>query len=317
MAQNIGSSGAPLERSRKHRGRRPTWTRSVPPSSFFYLVLHAYLLTFYCPENLYTTAVLLTLVPVSVPDDLTNIRCLRVHLEWIDSRAQRVVPLQQLFQLPSLPLHLRDLLSQLSSRLLIQVLLRDASMAKLYHRSWQQRQQQTVPLINSIAASLRSLLSLSSKQAHLEPLLQQIRLSPTIPSAISLANVLTKLDLSHHSPCVPLSSTVRRAARQCNQFGCTDMPALEFAPDLGDVELGWIVAEHEKFAAASSDDDKDDDEISHISFAPEHDQDESSADSGWTEILQNSANDGCHELTNEVHLQTPSDLNCIESAPCT
>ncbi len=127
----------------------------------------------------------------------------RVHLEWIDSRKEGALPLSHLLQRAPLAAHLRDLIQRASSQLLVKVLLSCSSSAELYHRCWQQRQQVTGPIISSIAASLRNLISNASQGPPLDAVLCRLDLRPSLPSIITIQNLLAQLDLATFPPTVP------------------------------------------------------------------------------------------------------------------
>lgn len=255
-----------------------------------------------------------------MPDNLTADRRFRIHLEWTDLRTERAVPLEQLFQLSSLPLHLRDLVSQMCSRLLVEILLRDTSTAKLYHRSWQHRQRETVPLVNSIATSISSLLPRTSKCAELQLLLQQLQLSESLPSVITLSNLLNELDMTHYSPAGwPLSAT-RRTRPQRGQCIRADDPDMGFALAEGDDGLEWIDTEAPQIATSSPNDELDK-TSSQVSFASDDEEDENRADAAWTELLRlsqvslPSIAEACiRNVTKEGEPQAESKLVCNDAA---
>ncbi|GAC94683.1 hypothetical protein PHSY_002256 [Pseudozyma hubeiensis SY62] len=218
-------------------------------------------------------------------EDIRN-RRFRVHLEWKDLRTGRAVPLRELFVLTTLPLLLRDLVSQATSRLMFETLLRDTPTAKVYHRSWQHRQRDIVPLISSIATSMRSLITHASQSDQLDPVLQQLGLSQSLPSVIILVNFLTKLDMDYHPPSKTHLPAASRARSNRKPGGHTDVPAVVFAPDQDDDAFGWIDNLPAQQSTRSHQAEHDDNS-SQVCFAPDDDdQDQEDTHLCWSEILR-------------------------------
>ncbi|SJX65231.1 uncharacterized protein SRS1_16056 [Sporisorium reilianum f. sp. reilianum] len=238
-------------------------------------------------------AVTLVLIPARIPEHPTVNRRVRVNLEWIDTRNPQAVPLEVLFHHVTLPLHLRDLVSQLIPRLLIETLLRDSATAKLYNRLWQHRQRDTVPLISSIASSMRSLLSRTSVPAKFDPILRQLQISQSLPSVITIANLLTELDLARHPPSMPLSTPADRAALPGHQARRTTIAAVDFAPDQGDSDFDWIDDDGALPKLEHHPEDEHEVLDSLITFAPDTDQgeDEMVTHAAWAEIFRFSQED--------------------------
>ena len=140
------------------------------------------------------------LVPSNMVDRQRLDRRIRVVLEWVDCRNDQRWPLTALICQTPLPLQIRDLVRQMSSRLLTEALLKSPSSAELFHRSWQHRQREVAPLIGCIATSIRSLLSNATESTELWSLLQRLGLEQSFPNVITIGNVLTRIDLAACPP---------------------------------------------------------------------------------------------------------------------
>lgn len=189
--------------------------------------------------------------------------------------------------LTTLPLLLRDLVSQATSRLMFETLLRDSSTASVYHRSWQHRQRDIVPLIRSIATSMRSLVTHASQTNQLDPVLQKLGLSQSLPSVIVLGNFLTKLDMAYLPPSKTHLPAASRARSNRKPGGHADVPAIVFSPDQDDDAVGWIDNLPAQ-PSTSSHLAEQDDNSSQVCFAPDDDDDEDQEDTHlcWSEILR-------------------------------
>ncbi|KAJ9475767.1 hypothetical protein PHBOTO_005808 [Pseudozyma hubeiensis] len=188
--------------------------------------------------------------------------------------------------LTTLPLLLRDLVSQATSRLMFETLLRDSSTASVYHRAWQHRQRDIVPLISSIATSMRSLITHASQSDQLDPVLQQLGLSQSLPSVIILGNFLTKLDMAYHPPSKTHLPAASRARSNRKPGDHADLPAIVFAPDQDDDAFGWIDNLPAQ-PSASPHQAEQDVNSSQVCFAQD-DDDEEQEDTHlcWSEILR-------------------------------
>lgn len=190
-------------------------------------------------------AVRVILVPCSTVERQRANRRFRVVLEWIDSRPQRSCSLASLILRTSLPSQLRCLVRQMSSRLLIEALLKSSSSAQLFHRSWQQRQRQVQPIVDCIAASVRSLLTNASKDVQLAPLLKRLEPEKSLPSQSTIGALLHQIDAAAFRPSSGLS-----AARDSVELLADDV-VLELNPG----QLGEV------FDTVGAEDDGDDDDM--------------------------------------------------------
>ncbi|KAF6767059.1 hypothetical protein PSEUBRA_002238 [Kalmanozyma brasiliensis GHG001] len=190
-------------------------------------------------------SIVVMLAPASIPDRGTVNRRWQVDLDWTDSRVERTRALADLLSSPTLPSQLRDLVSQMTSRLLLETLLADPEIAELYHRSWQQRQQDVSPLIDSIANSMRSLAANATKSVELDALLHQLEPTKEIPSVITVSNILTRMDIAAHPPTRERRSPARARRKRSDQSDPTEDAIVGLAPGASDSDYSWIDTEAE------------------------------------------------------------------------
>ncbi|SNX86867.1 uncharacterized protein MEPE_05576 [Melanopsichium pennsylvanicum] len=183
-----------------------------------------------------------TLVPASTNHKQIATRYIRVDLEWIDLRHERQMPLTNLFQRGPLTGQLRNVVQHMTSRLLVEALLKPSSSAELFHRAWQHRQCEVGPLVDSIAASLCSLVSHSNTRPQLTPLLQRLDLQQNLPNIITIGNHLTQVDLAAYPAAAQSSVAAGRNVRYAHG---------ELKPSIKPEELA------ESFESASEEGDLD------------------------------------------------------------
>lgn len=185
---------------------------------------------------------MVTLVPSKTIDKETCFRCFRVEINWSQRRQANVRDLDiQLREDPLTPL-IGDLVQQLTSRLMVEALLSSPSSAELFHRSWQQRQREVEPLIGSIAMSMRSLISNASNSTQLQPLLQRLNLSPSLPSVIIIGNLLTQMDLAANLPDARPSTAAEQLSKQRLVASASQdipLPGSDFDDDEAESGFEW------------------------------------------------------------------------------
>lgn len=134
-----------------------------------------------------------------------------------------------------LPHQLRDLVQQMTSRLLVETVLRDPPSAELFHRSWQHRQGQVTPLIGTIAMSMRSLLQNAGNKPAISPLLRRLDLDSFLPSFIAISNCLTQVDAAAFPPvALPRGRRGRSTTRRQALLPANDLEeafGIEFAAE--------------------------------------------------------------------------------------
>lgn len=228
----------------------------------------------------------MTLSPASIPDSGIVNRRWQVDLDWTDSRVERTRALADLLSSRTLPSQLRELVSQMTSRLLVDTLLADHKIAELYHRSWQQRQEDVSPLIDSIANSMRSLTANATKNAELDALLHQLEPTKELPSVITISNILTRMDIAAYPPTRKRRSTARERRKHSAQSNPTDDAIVRLAPDASDSDYSWIDLEVKPSAAHIREGDRLDDEDP-APYAPEvgDDEDQDETDAAFAEML--------------------------------